>query len=252
MTLTQDKIIAVITSILILSGLFAFLGVYDTNTMPLLQRIFFWGATFSTGTVVGLLVIPWVFNGPLRDQHIAFQLIALSAIASMPVVIVLAAYNDGLTGAWPLLNWGQQYLLSFVISILVNTGAFITIKAAGWIPQATPRACETQLPVQQFLERLPVKYHDAELYAVSSEDHYLRVHTNYGEELILMRFADALRELSAVDGLQIHRSWWVARSGVVNSISKNGKYSLVLKTETAAPVSRSFSKAAREANYFNK
>lgn len=252
MILTQDKIIAVITSILILTVLFAFLGVYDTDSMPLLQRIFFWGATISTGTVVALLIIPWVFNGLLRGKHIAFQLIALSAIASMPVVIVLAAFSGGLTGAWPLLNWGQQYLLSFVISIFINTGVFVTIKAAGWIPQAPVPTHEIPSPIRQFLERLPVKYHSAELYAISSEDHYVRVHTNCGEELILMRFADALRELSVVDGLQIHRSWWVARSGVVNSISKNGKHSLVLKTETVAPISRSFSKAAREANYFNK
>ena len=51
----------------------------------------------------------------------------------------------------------------------------------------------------------------AELYAIESEDHYLRVHTSAGQELILMRLADAVRELAGVEGLQTHRSWWVAR-----------------------------------------
>ena len=73
--------------------------------------------------------------------------------------------------------------------------------------------------------------------------------TDCGEELILLRLSDALKELELVDGLQTHRSWWVARNGVAESKSKSGKHVLVLKSGGVASISRSFLKSVREAEY---
>ena len=42
------------------------------------------------------------------------------------------------------------------------------------------------------------------------EDHYVRVFTDAGESLILLRLSDAMAEVRDVPGLQIHRSHWVA------------------------------------------
>ena len=100
-------------------------------------------------------------------------------------------------------------------------------------------------PITVFLERLPVKYRTASLYAVSAEDHYLRVHTSVGEELILMRLADALRELDGADGLQTHRSWWVAKDGVADTQQIDGKRVLILKSGGRASVSRTFASAVK-------
>ncbi len=250
MSLNQDRIIAGLVATFVLSAVFAFLGVYDSNTMPFLQRLFFWGSTISTGVVTGLLFSDWIFKGPLAEQNTALKLIVLSAIVSIPVVIVLAAFSGGLTGGWPLYNWPLQFFLSFFIAIILNTGAYVALKAADWAPSSITTTSKSTQPGAQFLQRLPIKYHQATLYAVSSEDHYIRVHTDHGEELILMRLSDALKELSEADGLQTHRSWWVARAGIAESISKHGKHSLRLQTGTVAPISRSFSKAVREA-YFN-
>ena len=102
-------------------------------------------------------------------------------------------------------------------------------------------------PIATFLERLPVKYRTAELHAISSEDHYLRVHTNLGEELILMRLADAVRELSGADGLQVHRSWWISKSGITDEKRVDGRSLLILPSGTEVPVSRSFRPKAKEA-----
>lgn len=244
---TPYKIVAVVTSILMLSILFSFLGVFDTDTMPFPRRLFFWGATIGGGSMVSLLCIRW--GSKFRNQSSVFIVVALSAIASIAVVFVLAAFDGGLTGSWSLANWGYQYLLALSIALFINTGVYITLKALGWIPSDKPLSINTQPPELQFLERLPAKYYGAELYAVSSEDHYVRVHTNCGEELILMRFADALKELNTVDGIQTHRSWWVARNGVLNSIRQEGKPRLVLKSGATAPISRSYSTAVRKENY---
>lgn len=244
---TPYKMVLVIASIVALSVLFSFLGVFDTNTMPFLRRILFWGSTIGAGAVVTLSLIRRGNN--LRKRSIAFQLVALSTAASIAVVFVLAAFDEEQLGSWPLANWVYQYLLAFSIALFINTGVYITLKALGWISSDKPSIINAQPPELSFLERLPAKYCGAELYAVSSEDHYVRVHTNCGEELILMRFADALKELNSVDGIQTHRSWWVARSGVRDSICQEGKYRLILKSGALAPVSRSYSKVVRERNY---
>ncbi len=103
---------------------------------------------------------------------------------------------------------------------------------------------------KHFLEHLPMKYRDAELYAVSSEDHYLRVHTNKGDELILMRLSDAIHNLKNANGLQTHRSWWVAASAISDVKKENGRLELNLKSGVSAPVSRRYQSAVKAANWF--
>jgi DNA-binding LytR/AlgR family response regulator len=84
---------------------------------------------------------------------------------------------------------------------------------------------------------------------VESEDHYLRVHTSAGSELILMRLADAVRELSGIEGLQTHRSWWVAKQGLADVVKGDGKLVLKLKSGAEAPVSRTYLKAVKDAGW---
>ena len=103
--------------------------------------------------------------------------------------------------------------------------------------------------MSKFLKRLPEHYKSAEIYAVSSADHYLRVYTDLGEELILMRLMDALKELEQVPGMKTHRSWWVAFDGVAERQRNQGKQSLRLKSGVIVPVSRSFDKAVKEAHF---
>lgn len=88
------------------------------------------------------------------------------------------------------------------------------------------------------LSRLPVHLQEAELYALSAEDHYVRVHTSKGEEMVLMRLSDAIEETGGVIGAQTHRSWWVARSAIEKISSKGRTAEITLRSEVNVPVSR--------------
>ena len=85
---------------------------------------------------------------------------------------------------------------------------------------------------------------------MEAEDHYLRLHTSKGSDLILMRLSDAVTELEGVEGAQTHRSWWVARAAVVDVRRSEGRASLKLKGGQDAPVSRSYARALRQAGWF--
>jgi hypothetical protein len=81
------------------------------------------------------------------------------------------------------------------------------------------------------------------LLALKAEGHYLQVHTDAGSDLILYRLSDALLEVGADDGAQVHRSWWVA-AGALSQTRHRDR--LVLVNGVEVPVSRSFRVAARQ------
>jgi DNA-binding LytR/AlgR family response regulator len=84
------------------------------------------------------------------------------------------------------------------------------------------------------------------LYAVSAEDHYLRLHTSKGQDLILMRLTDAIDELEGIEGAQVHRSWWVARDAITEAVRGDGRATLTLKGGAEAPVSRTHARLLRD------
>ena len=57
----------------------------------------------------------------------------------------------------------------------------------------------------RFLKRIPNGI-AGDLLSLRTEDHYLRIHTSAGNDLILFRLKDALGELDGADGMQVHRS----------------------------------------------
>ena len=104
----------------------------------------------------------------------------------------------------------------------------------------------------RFFERIPPAL-GRDLLCLRTEDHYLRVTTAMGEELILMRMADAEVDLRGFDGLRVHRSWWVARAAV-RGVERDGggRLWLVLCTGLRVPVSRSQSGAVRAAGWLGR
>lgn len=103
--------------------------------------------------------------------------------------------------------------------------------------QAAPAAAPQAPPPPRFLARIPARL-GRDLLALEMEDHYLRIHTRLGSDLILMRMRDAVAELDGLDGLQVHRSWWVARRAV-ERVERDGKtMTLTLANSRTVPVAR--------------
>jgi hypothetical protein len=100
----------------------------------------------------------------------------------------------------------------------------------------------------RFMERIPAHLGN-DLVAVEAVDHYLRIYTKLGSDLVHMRMADAIDELQNADGLQVHRSWWVARSAVSGHNRDGARTILTLNNGTSVPVSRTFLMAVRAANW---
>lgn len=50
---------------------------------------------------------------------------------------------------------------------------------------------------------------DAEVWAVKAEEHYIKLWSDQGVDLVRYRFRDAIKDLANRDGTQVHRSWWM-------------------------------------------
>lgn len=194
----------------------------------------------AVGLGTSLLVSPYVWGPRFENMAAIFKIGIAAAIISLPVTLVLMVFFN--SAPWQLIYFLMQYAYVLVISLIVTSAAYLL----DLLQDKDAADNDERDPIAGFLERLPVKFRTAELYAISSEDHYLRVHTSLGEELILMRLADAVRELSKVDGLQVHRSWWVAKTGVTDEKKADGRSFLILPTGTEVPVSRSYRTKAKD------
>lgn len=97
--------------------------------------------------------------------------------------------------------------------------------------------------------RLKPALRRGEIYGLEAQDHYVRVITSGGEDLLLMRLSDAAAETTPLKGLSPHRSWWVAEAGVKDVSRHNGKTTITLHNNISIPVSRGRIKELRAANW---
>jgi LytTr DNA-binding domain len=237
-----------------LGVIFAWLGVYQSGEIPFPERIVYWSALIALGSAAALLINPLVFDRWMAGSHPALQIAVVSCVISVPITIGLVAIEYVSVGrlaepGW----WWVQFGYVLVISALLTTGGWALDRlgeksSAAVAPSGNPAAAPAAIPVV-FADRLPARFRAGTIYAVSAEDHYLRVHTSAGETMILMRLADAIRELTALEGLQVHRSWWVARQGLADVSKGDGRVTLKLKSGVDAPVSRANLKVVREAGW---
>ncbi len=111
------------------------------------------------------------------------------------------------------------------------------------IAEATPAAPPTS---SALLDRLPPRI-GRNVIALEAEDHYVRVHTDAGSTLIHGRLSDSIAELTALDGVRVHRSYWVRRSAVSRASAHGKGLMLRLSNGMDVPVSQGYRELARQA-----
>lgn len=93
--------------------------------------------------------------------------------------------------------------------------------------------------------RLPT---DSVILAITAEEHYIRVHSDRGTDLVRGRFSEALAELAGeARGMQVHRSWWLRLDAVAKVTEKGRSIELVTHDGTVVPVSLAFREATLRA-----
>ena len=223
-------------------------GAFTGPGLPLVSRLAYWVPVMVMGGLWGHVCTLIVERFIDLDDRPWLQVAMITAVMYGPLVLMVwAATGVFFAGElYPLSALGQIALPVLVVTATMSAINVFVTKAR---TVQTHEALPGQAPAR-FLDRLPQKLKGAQLIAVQSEDHYLRLHTDRGSDLILMRLADALAELEGLEGAQTHRSWWVARDAVRDVARGDGRATLTLDGGLSVPVSRRHSRALRAAGWY--
>lgn len=242
--------------------LFGFWGLFGTDRAPLAVSLVYWMAVMPAGGVC-VLASEWVLKRVLPVDWPRFAaILGTAALAALPqTFLVLLADNLIMNGDF-LTAPSAAVMISIIIRLygavfIVMMGMVPLLRlvraqarpAIEPIPPVKPGPADTLAPFDRppLMERLPNGLKSARLIALEAEDHYVRVHTDAGSELTLLRLVDGIRETAPIDGFRTHRSWWVARDAIQSAQFKRGSGSVTVTGGREIPVSRSFAPQLREA-----
>lgn len=228
--------------------LLAFTGAFGSDDAPLVARLIYWILMLVLGGLWGHVCSLLVTRHVDLDTQPWLTSLALTVAITGPLTVGVWAMT-GLFFERRLLP--LDALIQFLLPVLLITATLSTLNVfLGRERPVETHAAPPGATPSRFLDRLPPRLRGARLIAVQAEDHYLRLHTDRGSDLILMRLADALVELVGLEGAQTHRSWWVARDAVVSVARGDGRAALTLDGDLTAPVSRRYARALREAGWW--
>ncbi len=231
-----------------LGAMMGVLGPYGTGEAAIVRRYVYWLAAIVLGGAIGI-AIDRAFSRLVASLG---RRVIVNSLAMTPPVMVLVMVLNTVVMRYPL-GWhdlGELAWRVLVISLLV-----MTIRALVWRPPAVVveerRIVAPPLPEAEalFRRRLPARLRTARLIALEAHDHYLKVHTDAGCEMITARFADALGELGQAYGYRTHRSWWVAADAIEAVKWSRGSGSARLAGGVVAPISRTQAVTLREAGW---
>ena len=245
------KIVIDLTIMTAIGLILAFIGPFGSFEEPLGVRLIGW---------VSFAWIGYAIYSPMRflvnrvasalDLPTAPLWAVAAAISSLPMTLVVLAMGR-FPGPFALPGVDQflgTYPYVFVIGGGVTALFYLldsrTNEASDSGPPAVPTASQSVAPSQQpappsnpLLDALPAEL-GSDIIALEMEDHYVRVHTALGSELVLMRLRDAMAHVSEIEGRQTHRSWWVARGAVEDVVREGRNVRLTLARGIEAPGSR--------------
>ena len=181
----------------------------DSLSFPAL--IAYWGViavcTFFIAMPVSAYFGEWCMRLGVPE---ALAWILGGVASSVPVFAFVMAMNVWIIGFAHNENRSLPLFYLYVLAISVAMSVIYYLVSLGDEPGAVEAVAPKRGP---FFDRVPGKL-GTDIVSLQAQDHYLKVTTAIGSELVLLRLADAEKELESTGGLRVHRSWWVARKHV--------------------------------------
>lgn len=227
------------------------IGPFGSYEMKPLIRYGFWIGAILIGMMIHVPLFyaaAWYGKGHRLATWIWVSLSAV--VAALPMTFVVNGIFATLFGATQLDSLGSLYPLVLTISLPMQWLAYLTSSAnlpAPVLPlptalqasevEAAPLVVTAPIAVPAIFARLPGRI-GRDLICLEMEDHYVRIYTALGDAMIHLRMADAETELDGIEGMRVHRSWWVARAAVTGWQRDGKTLTLTLSNGKSAPVAR--------------
>lgn len=266
----------------VLAPAFAWMAPFTSDDQVFLARLGYWVAMLSCWFLMAAVTERATTNtGVLRNARPVIREMATVAGTSLLLIPVVGAATHALTG-WQVTIaevvelFFQIAVLGFLVTLIGRSalvcrfggGGPLVVQAFAHEPSDTSghaplihqppiviesapdAALEPEAPVapNRLLNRLPAHVR-GRIIALEMEDHYVRVHTDRGSALVLLRLSDAIAEVASIAGRQVHRSWWAADDAIEHFERVGRAGQIRLGNGLIAPVSQRYLKDI-EARYF--
>lgn len=209
---------------------------------------------FVLMAVTEVLLAEWRF---FRSRGPRMRAALVVGLAGIPMFAVAGMTTDALAGRDSRLFeivelYWEVLVLGSVAALLANAilpwrmaPAAVEASRTPLLAVAPPAPLPEPEAPNPLAARLPLAVR-GRILCLEMEDHYVRVHTDRGSALLLMRLSDAITEAHPVQGRQVHRSWWVS-DGAVEGFERVGRVGAVrLSNGARAPVSQRYLRSVEE------
>ncbi len=240
----------------------ALVGPFDTYTViPLDQRLFFWFGILATATTIAVCL-----QITIRRLIPSWGIIGYTCIAwSVFVVVFLGIVLAVIRVLYAHLELPSTYLLAGIIASvaaainlmiylispqtlsgeILETADAATVKPVAPLEVKTHNSTITPGARNAFLQRFGPDVGER-LIRLAMRDHYIEVYTEVGQRLVHMRFADALDEISDLNGQQVHRSHWVNFDEIETVVKDGAKLGFKMSDGEVVPIARSRKSSLKE------
>ncbi|MGB7319550.1 MAG: LytTR family DNA-binding domain-containing protein [Planktotalea sp.] len=203
-------------------------------------RLAYWLVTVPLTFALGVFTSAFVAETTRRSKQpwLSPVLVSLSTAVTIGITVTLL---NGLAFARSPLDTAHFGTPIFSIMATAAVIAFV-FKS---LSDGRIKPAQTQKQPPPLLDRLDFDKRGA-LISLSVQDHYVEVTTTKGTALVLIRLSDAMRETGSVQGVQIHRSHWVALSHITAARRDGDRAILTLSDGRDLPASRSNIKTLKE------
>lgn len=233
-TEVKDSYVRLVTGVAIYVVVMVVMGPFGQGERFMLsQRLGLWVLYVLLGFPIMAGIHDWLYTRWRgRDAAGTVGRIVLSAlIATVPVLGVVEAI--GLAEGRPLPRSAEDFVRSG-LEVMVAALPFMVLlegyrnrQSAGAVPLAS-----AEMPDMGFWRDL------GEVNAFCAQGHYTRVYTASGQRFVDKPFADMLAMAAATEGVQVHRSWWVARAAVDRIDRKGSSAQIAIRGGVSVPVAR--------------
>lgn len=181
---------------------------------------------------------------------LALAPLAITEILIEPHLPMRPEFQDDELWAYsPPLAILSEYATLASIVVPIHFLLWLIIDRVSHMRETPTEGAPLRMPA--FLNRLPA-VSPANVLAMQAEEHYVRIFTLDGAELVQYRFKDAVDEMPKALGLRVHRSWWVAGQAVRAAHRGSRRWQLEIANDVVVPVSDSYVKAVREAGWLKR
>lgn len=215
-----------------LLGLFGPFGSF-INDGPMIRVAYWVIVILICGVAYGLAIRALAPHARRRHVPVWAWMPVMVILVSLPLTVITRLVAAGF---WPAIGKRVE-VVEWYGQVVVISLAYVALRTLLFRGLSEKSVEPTAVGAPEILRHLPPRL-GAELLCLSMEDHYVRLHTKRGSVLVLMSLSQAMEQLGDLEGLQVHRSWWVARRAVDRVVEEGRNVRVVLTGGIEAPVSR--------------